>query len=113
MWDTTAERELCLGKHGSVREIRFWGERRWRGTGKRGQARKPRELAGPPGESQRQPALVSTHPSLPAAQLAGLLRSRWTQQNCFQYLRSEFGLDTLPERALVEVEQDTRIVNPA
>lgn len=108
-----AEREVSLGTHGSVREIRFWGERRLRGTGKGGQARQPRELAGRPAETQRQPALVSTHPSLSAEQLAGLLRSRWTQENCFKYLRNEFGLDTLAEHALVDVEAATQIVNPA
>ena len=42
-----------------------------------------------------------------------LLRSRWTQENFFKYLRAEFGLDTLPEHALVEVEADAWVVNPA
>jgi len=108
-----AERELDLGGHCQVREIRFWAERRLRGEGKQGQPRKPRELAGEPGEGQRQPALVTTHPSLAAEQLAGLLRSRWTQENFFKYMRSEFGLDSLPEHGLVEVDADAWVVNPA
>ncbi|MCY4536026.1 MAG: hypothetical protein OXB91_11735, partial [Bryobacterales bacterium] len=62
---------------------------------------------------QRQPALVTTHPSLAAAQVAGLLRSRWTQENFFKYMREEFSLDHLPEHALVEVEADAWVVNPA
>ena len=108
-----AERELDLGGHCQVREIRFWAERRLRGEGKNGQPRKPRELAGEPAEGQRQPALVSTHPSLAAEQLAGLLRSRWTQENFFKYMRAEFGLDSLPEHGLVEVDAQAWVVNPA
>ena len=45
----------------------------------------PLELAGKPGPGPRQPALVTTHPSLTAEQAAGLLRSRWTQENFFNY----------------------------
>ena len=94
-----AERELQLGPTCKAREIRFWIDRRLRGTGKGGQP--------------RQPALVTTHPSLTAEQAAGLLRSRWTQENFFKYLRAEFALDTLPEHALVEVDADAWVVNPA
>ena len=108
-----AERPYALGAGCQAREIRFWIDRRVRGTGQRGQPRKPLELAGRPGPEQRQPALLTTHPDLPAEQAAGLLRARWTQENFFQYLRAEFGLDTLPEHALVEVEADAWVVNPA
>ena len=79
-----AERKLDLGKHGKLREIRFWIERRRPQTGRSGQPRKPLERHGEPGPGQRQPALVTTHPSLPLEELAGLLRSRWTQENFFQ-----------------------------
>ena len=108
-----AERELQLGADCQAREIRFWIDRRLRGTGKGGQPRKPCELAGQPGPGQRQPALLTTHPSLAAEQAAGLLRSRWTQENYFKYQRTEFGLDTLPEHALVGVDDDAWVVNPA
>jgi len=108
-----AERKVELGGGTEVREIRFWIDRRLRGTGKGGNLRQPRELGGQPGPQQRQPALVTTHPSLAAAQVAGLLRSRWTQENFFKYMREEFSLDHLPEHALVEVEADAWVVNPA
>ena len=108
-----AERKVALGQHCQAREIRFWGDRRLRGTGKGGQERQPRELAGPPRPEQRQPALVTTHPSLAAERVVGVLRSRWTQENYFKYMRAEFGLDSLSEHALVEVEDDTWVVNPA
>ena len=108
-----AERAVELGAGCQAREIRFWIERRLRGTGKGGQARQPRQLAGAPSDTQRQPALVTTHPSLAAEQVAGLLRSRWTQENYFKYMRAEFGLDSLPEHALVDMEDDAWVVNPA
>ena len=108
-----AEREVDLGAHCRVREIRFWIERRLRGTGKSGQDRQPREWADQPRESQRQPALVTTHPSLAAEQVAGLLRSRWTQENFFKYMHAEFGLDSLPEHALVDVDEQAWVLNPA
>ncbi len=108
-----AERAVELGAGCQAREIRFWIERRLRGTGKGGQARQPRQLAGAPSDTQRQPALVTTHPSLAAEQVAGLLRSRWTQENYFKYMRAEFGLDSLCEHALVAVQDDTWVVNPA
>ena len=108
-----AERKLELGQGCQAREIRFWIGRRLRGTGKSGQPRQPRQLAGKPARHQRQPALVTTHPSLAAEQAAGLLRSRWTQENYFKYQRAEFGLDTLPEHALVDVDDEAWVVNPA
>ncbi len=108
-----AERPVELGAGCAAREIRFWIERRLRGTGKGGQPRQARQLAGAASATQRQPALVTTHPSLAAEQVAGLLRSRWTQENFFKYARAEFGLDSLCEHALVAVEDDTWVVNPA
>ena len=111
-----AERERQLGPKGKqckAREIRFWVDRRLRGTGKGGQERKPHELAGKPAKQRRQPSILTTHPSLSAEQAVGLLRSRWTQENFFKYLRAEFGLDTLPEHALVEMDEDAWVVNPA
>ena len=108
-----AERKYDLGAGCEAREIRFWGDRRWRGVGKRGRPRKPRELAGQPGPGQRQPSILTTHRGLSAGEVAGLPRSRWTQENYFKYLRAEFGLDTLPEHALEEVDGEAWIVNPA
>ena len=107
-----AEREVELGAHGTVREIRFWIDRRLPLTGCHGQPRKPVPRSGPPGEGQRQPAAITTHPHLPLEQVAGLLRSRWTQENFFKYMREEFGLDTLADRTLEDVDADERVVNP-
>ena len=50
---------------------------------------------------------------LQAARAVGLLRSRWAQENLFQYMRGEFGLDTLPQRRLEDVLAGETVVNPA
>ncbi len=107
-----AEREVVLGAHGTVREIRFWIDRRLPLAGRNGQPRKPQERSGEPRAGRRQPAAITTHPGLPLEQVAGLLRARWTQENFFKYMREEFGLDTLADRTLEDVDADERVVNP-
>ena len=89
-WRTArlAERELELLKGFAVREIR-------------------RRL-----DDGRQVAVVTTHPDLGMERVAGALLSRWTQENYFKYMRSEFALDGLPEHALVAVSADAEVVNP-
>ena len=71
----------------TVREIRFW-------------------------INERQPSIVTTHPTMPAEQVAGLLRSRWSQEANFKWMRQEYGLDTLAQHATEEVAGGTRVVNP-
>ena len=95
-----AERKLELewGRQRSkavleARDIRFRVDRRLCGKGKNGWERKPLQL--------------------PAARVAGLQRSRWTQENCLKCMRVEFGLDSLPERALEEVDEKAWVVSPA
>ena len=60
----------------------------------------------------RQAALVTTHPQLSMQRVAGALLSRWTQENYFKYMRSEFGLDGLPEHSLVPLDPAAEVVNP-
>ena len=107
-----AERAVPLGAQGTAREIRFWIDRRLPLEGRSGQPRKPVPRSGPPGPGQRQPSAITTHPGLPPEQIAGLLRSRWTQENFFKYMREEFGLDTLADRTLEDVDPGERVVNP-
>ena len=82
-------------------------------TGRGGQPRKPLELAGKPAARQRLASMLTTHPGLSGQQGAGLLRSHWTEETFFHYLRAEFGLDTLPEHALEELDADAWVVKPA
>ena len=68
-------------------------------------------------DSEFRPERVTVRSPLGAAtleaQVAGLMRSRWAQENVFKYLKEEFGLDALPQRGLLPVEPHTRVVNPA
>ena len=43
---------------------------------------------------------------------AAAMFSRWSQENWFKYMRTEFDLDTMPEHALAAVDDDTQVVNP-
>ena len=63
-------------------------------------------------DSGRQPALITTHPQLPMAQVAGALFSRWSHENIFNYMRQAFNLDASPTRALEPVDPEARVVNP-
>ena len=58
-------------------------------------------------------ALITTDPYMPMRQVAGALFSRWSQENCFKYMRQEFNLDALPTHDLEALPPDTVVVNPA
>ena len=107
-----AERKATLSTGCPVREIRFWIDRRRPLENRSGQPRKPIRRSGRPGAGQRQAALITTHPGHSTEQVAGLLRARWTQENFFKYMREEFGLDTLADHTLEEVDSDDQVVNP-
>ena len=108
-----AERAMSLlPSKVTVREIRFWINERQPPAGRSGQRRKARSQAGKPPAGRRQPSIVTTHPTMPAEQVAGLLRSRWSQEANFKWMRQEYGLDTLAEHATEEVAGGTRVVNP-
>ena len=108
-----AERAMSLlPSKVTVREIRFWINERQPPAGRSGQRRKARSQAGKPPAGRRQPSIVTTHPAMPAEQVAGLLRSRWSQEANFKWMRQEYGLDTLAEHATEEVAGGTRVVNP-
>ena len=108
-----AERAMSLlPSKVTVREIRFWINERQPPAGRSGQRRKARSQAGKPPAGRCQPSIVTTHPTMPAEQVAGLLRSRWSQEANFKWMRQEYGLDTLAEHATEEVAGGTRVVNP-
>ena len=46
------------------------------------------------------------------ADIAGAMFSRWSQENWFKTMRTEFDLDAMPEHALAAVDDDTQVVNP-
>ena len=61
----------------------------------------------------RQMPLITTHPSMPMTQVAGAMFSRWCQENYFKVARHEYNLDAMPEHALVPLDPDIQVVNPA
>ena len=66
----------------------------------------------PPDPEGRQPALVTNHFGLQAEDVVARLRGRWAQESLFRYLRANFGLDSLPEHRLQEMDPQARVVNP-
>ena len=109
-----AERPPDPGAKGPpAREIRFRSDFRLREPDRTGRPRRPQRLAGRPRKGKRQASIVTTHPTPDAARAAGLPRSRRARENLFQYMRGEFGLDTLPQRRLEDVLAGETAVNPA
>ena len=60
----------------------------------------------------RQVPVITTHPQMPLAQVAGAMFSRWSQENFFKYLREQFNLDSLPTHDLEPLDPDAQVVNP-
>ena len=108
-----ADKPVTLGRAAvPAREIRFSLDSGQPRPGRSGQPRQPRALAGHPAPGRRQAALVTTHPTLAPEQAAALLRSRWSQENFFKYLRLHFALDAMHTRHTDPVHPDTRVVHP-
>ncbi len=62
--------------------------------------------------SGHQAPVITTHPGMSTAEIAGAMFSRWSQENWFKTMRTEFDLDAMPEHALAAVDDDTQVVNP-
>ena len=60
----------------------------------------------------REAAIITTHPTLAINEVAGVLFSRWAQENYFKYMRDEFNLDALTTYVLDPLDADTLVVNP-
>ena len=60
----------------------------------------------------RQAPLVSTDFHMPIEQLAGALFSRWSQENFFKSMRTEFNLDALAVRRLEELDPGDLVADP-
>lgn len=81
------------------------------GSGKDGQlwVREIRKLS----QNGRQTSIISTDWQAPVAQIAGPQFGRWYQENFFKYGREHFNLDRQIDYQLEEVDDTTRVVNPA
>ncbi len=63
-------------------------------------------------DNGRQAAIVTTHPTLSMAKIAGAMFSRWSQENFFKTMRQDFNLDALSVHQLAAVDEDLEVVNP-
>lgn len=84
-----AERGIRLGEGGWLREIR-----KLTNTG-------------------HQVSIVSTNFREAAAEIAGHMFARWSQENFFQYMRQHFALDRLVDYQTVPLDETAQVVNPA
>ncbi len=60
----------------------------------------------------RQAAVVTTHPTMPTAKVAGAMFSRWSQENFFKTMRHDFNFDALAVHQLEAVDENLEVVNP-
>jgi hypothetical protein len=60
-----------------------------------------------------QTSILATDYITEAPLLAGAMFSRWSQENFFRYMREHYALDRLVDRGLEDLDETTRVVNPA
>lgn len=59
-----------------------------------------------------QTAVITTHPLLSFNTVAGSMFNRWTQENFFKYMRSDFSFDHIYTYGAEEVDEQREVVNP-
>jgi len=64
-------------------------------------------------KSGRQISIVSTEWLANPGEIASPQFGRWYQENFFKYMRQEFNLDRLIDYNLEEIDETTRLINPA
>jgi len=63
-------------------------------------------------DSSHQTALVTTDYRSDAAQVAGAMFSRWSQENFFKYMMEHYGIDRLIDYQVEKMDETVRVVNP-
>jgi predicted DNA-binding protein len=64
------------------------------------------------GESGHQTSIITTNPKLTTELIAGKMFSRWSQENFFRYMLSDFDLDHIVQYGVQEIDGERKIVNP-
>jgi len=64
------------------------------------------------GENGHQTSVITTHPKITTAVIAGEMFSRWSQENFFRYARSDYYLDTIAEFGIEPIDENKSVVNP-
>lgn len=62
--------------------------------------------------SGKQASMYSSNYIASTSELAGEMFSRWSQENYFKYMESDYDIDHLIEYAHKQIDEDTKIVNP-
>lgn len=63
-------------------------------------------------ETGHQTAIITTHPTLPIAQIAEKMFSRWSQENFFKYMIENFDFDKMIQYGVEDVSQEIIVKNP-
>lgn len=64
-------------------------------------------------ENGHQTSVITTHPLLNFTTIAGSMFNRWTQENFFKYMRSDYSFDHIITYGAEEVDEKRKVVNPA
>jgi hypothetical protein len=64
------------------------------------------------GESEHQTAIITTHPSLKMADVAGRMFARWVQENFFRYLIADYDFDKMVEFGTQPIDPEKQLINP-
>lgn len=63
-------------------------------------------------EGNHQTAIITTHPTLETQNAAGRMFSRWSQENFFKYLISDYDFDKIISFGIDTIDPDQLVVNP-
>ncbi len=63
-------------------------------------------------DSGKQTSMYTTNYIVSTSELAGKMFSRWSQENYFKYMESDYDIDHIIEYAYKEVDGDIKVVNP-
>lgn len=59
-----------------------------------------------------QTAILTTHPTMKVPFIAKYMFNRWTQENFFKYMISDYNLDQIVEYGIEGIDENMRVVNP-
>jgi hypothetical protein len=63
-------------------------------------------------ESGHQTSIITTHPSIETATVAGRMFARWSQENFFRYLIADYDFDKMAEFGIQDLNPEKLVVNP-
>lgn len=64
------------------------------------------------GKEGHQTAIITTHPTLDMAEIAGRMFGRWSQENFFRYMIHDYDFDKMIEFGTETIDPEQKVVNP-